>query len=95
VTWSRFRILTVGVRGLMGVAGREWRRYHANTVELVSSRDGLVGAACHAGILLWPYLLGSEDAPATAKRGDEKKSLSAASISVSRCWFLVMGIEGS
>jgi hypothetical protein len=35
-------------------------------------------------VLLWPYLLGSDDAPATAKRGEEKKVLSAVSISSSR-----------
>lgn len=43
-------------------------------------------------VLLWPYLVGSEDAPATANRGDEKKVFSAASISSSRFWPLVVGI---
>lgn len=43
-------------------------------------------------VLLWPYLVGSEDAPATANRGDEKKVFSAASISSSRLWPLVVGI---
>lgn len=31
VVWSWSRIFTVGERGLRGTAGREWRRYHANT----------------------------------------------------------------
>jgi hypothetical protein len=43
-------------------------------------------------ILLWPYLLVSEDAPATAKRGEEKKVRSAASMFASRVWFLVVGM---
>lgn len=30
---------------------------------------------------LWPYLVGSELAPATAKRGDEKNVFNAASMS--------------
>lgn len=37
------------------------------------------------GVLLWPYLLGSEEAPATAKRGEEKNVLRATSIFSSRC----------
>lgn len=44
-------------------------------------------------LLLWPYLLGSDDAPATANRGEEKNVLSAASISASRCWPLVVGMS--
>jgi hypothetical protein len=44
-------------------------------------------------VLLCPYLLGSEDAPATANRGDEKKVLSAASISSSRFWLRVEGMR--
>ena len=44
------------------------------------------------GVLLWPYLCGSDDAPATAKRGDEKKSFSAASMSAACCWPRVVGI---
>lgn len=35
----------------------------------------------------------AEDAPATANRGDEKKTFSAASISSSRFWPLVVGIQ--
>jgi hypothetical protein len=42
---------------------------------------------------LWPYLLGSEDAPATAKRGEEKKVRSATSMFASRVWFLVVGMS--
>lgn len=44
-------------------------------------------------VLLWPYLCGSEDAPATAKRGDAKKVRSAASMSASRVWPRVTGIR--
>jgi hypothetical protein len=36
VVWSRFKILTVGARGFMGVAGSECLRYHAKTVDIVS-----------------------------------------------------------
>lgn len=43
---------------------------------------------------LWPYFAGSEDAPATAKRGEEKKVLSAVSISWVRFWPRVRGIAG-
>lgn len=32
VVWSRLRTEMVGERGLIGVAGRECCRYHANTV---------------------------------------------------------------
>ena len=83
MVWLRFRMLTVGERGFMGVAGREWVRYHANTTiqrqqMLQNGENGV------ASVLLWPNLLGSEDAPATAKRGFEKNILSAASISASR-----------
>jgi len=44
-------------------------------------------------VLLWPYLLGSEEAPATAKRGEEKNVLRAASISASHFCPRVAGIE--
>jgi hypothetical protein len=44
-------------------------------------------------VLLWPYLDGSEEAPATAKRGEEKNIFSAASISASRFWPLVVGMS--
>jgi hypothetical protein len=44
-------------------------------------------------VLLWPYLDGSEEAPATAKRGEEKKVFSAASISASRAWPRVVGMN--
>jgi hypothetical protein len=43
-------------------------------------------------VLLCPNLDGSEEAPATAKRGLEKKSLRAASISASRFWPRVVGM---
>lgn len=40
VVWSRFKMLTVGARGLMGVTGRECRRYQANTVRaLIAAAD--------------------------------------------------------
>jgi len=74
----------------MGVAGREWARYHANTTiqcQQTFQKDEGRGKTKEHGvdsILLWPNLVGSEDAPATAKRGFEKNSLSAASISASR-----------
>lgn len=32
VVWSRLRIVTVGARGFIGVAGRECWRYHAKTI---------------------------------------------------------------
>jgi hypothetical protein len=41
---------------------------------------------------LWPYLDGSEDAPATAKRGEEKKILRAASMSAERLCPRVWGM---
>jgi hypothetical protein len=41
---------------------------------------------------LWPNLEGSEDAPATANRGEEKKVFSAASISTFRFDLRVVGI---
>jgi hypothetical protein len=40
VVWSRFKILTVGARGFMGVAGRECLRYHAKTGHMVN--DGSI-----------------------------------------------------
>lgn len=40
-----------------------------------------------------PYLFGSEDAPATAKRGEEKNVLRAASISASFLWPRVVGMD--
>jgi hypothetical protein len=36
VVWSRFSMLTVGDRGFMGVAGKECRRYHAKTMDMVN-----------------------------------------------------------
>ena len=88
----------VGERGLMGVTGRECWRYQANTVDyLVYAQASLcafvtvyVVIPCYSP--LCPNLEGSEDAPATAKRGDEKNVLSAASISASRFWPLVIGM---
>jgi len=47
------------------------------------------GGAC---LLLCPYLEGSDEAPATANRGEEKKVLSATSMSVARFCPLVVGI---
>jgi hypothetical protein len=41
---------------------------------------------------LWPYLDGSELAPATAKRGELKKVRRAASMVVSRFWARVWGM---
>ena len=41
---------------------------------------------------LCPNFEGSDDAPATANRGEAKKVFSAASISASRFWPLVVGI---
>lgn len=45
-----------------------------------------------SSVLLCPYLDESEDAPATAKRGDEKKVFSAASMSASRFCPRVVGM---
>lgn len=85
----------VGERGLSGVTGSECVRYHANTGEACQlwlfiprdlfefgKRDGR--QVYRLAVPLWPNLEGSEDAPATAKRGEEKKVLRAASISASR-----------
>lgn len=73
---------TAEVLGLIGVAERLCCRYHANTgthFNRVSlARSVHVG---FRGLLLWPNLEGSEDAPATANRGDEKKVFTAVSIS--------------
>jgi hypothetical protein len=88
VVWSRFRMLTLDVRGFSGVAGRECWRYHAKTARVSQEVEVRL-----VYILLWPYLLGSEDAPATAKRGEEKKVRSATSMFASRVWFLVVGMS--
>jgi hypothetical protein len=86
-------MLTVGERGFRGFAGRECWRYHANTEPcLVGGYKGS-GEEDGFSVLLWPYLDGSEEAPATAKRGEEKKVLSAASISASRAWPRVVGMS--
>lgn len=76
-----------GERGFMGVTGSEWRRYHANTVYVVNLGSDIKYKKRGVGMLMFgkgciplcPYLAGSELAPATAKRGDEKKIFRAAS----------------
>ena len=85
--------MTLGLLGFSGVAGRECWRYHAKTITChqIWCTEGTTGRT-DVTILLCPYLYGSEEAPATAKRGLEKKSFSAASISASRFWPRVVGM---
>lgn len=96
VAWSRLSILTVEVRGFKGVAGRECRRYQAKTVSipLISVPKHECEQKC-SYVLLCPYFVGSDDAPATANRGEEKKVFNAASMSVSRFCARVVGMYES
>ena len=77
------RIVIAGQFGFRGTAGREWERYQAKTIgeRLVCGSEGLLekGMGVRSSPR-WPNLLGSELAPATAKRGEEKKVFRAASI---------------
>jgi hypothetical protein len=71
--------LIVGALGLTGVTGREWWVYHVNTIALVSS---YTVAEVRWGVPLCPNLVGSLEAPTTAKYGAEKKVRAAASVAI-------------
>lgn len=73
-----------GVPGLMGVTGREWAVYQANTGRVLVT---CMGVARGKGVPLWPYLAGLELAPTTAKWGEEKKVRTEESVVIFEDWW--------
>ena len=60
---------------MLEIPGEDWR-----CVSLGVQLDGGTRQKCRSGVPSWPYLVGSELAPATAKRGDKKNVFNAASM---------------